>query len=301
MLNKRSLREVLGGLAVAATLLVSGSEAYAQGYTTSFDNLTKNSSLSGQDGWTTNDEDTGATTSTGETIGQSDYVGVVGGYSASTTDYLGSLGGEFQGSTVPGASTVFLDRPFTLGTTTAYAFNVDMAIERSQSPFLNNDGFNWTFRNGNTTVFSIDFVPQTATASTAGAATVYAVRYTVPGLGGGQTTTNNGILSDSLYHLKVSVNVLTNSFSFAVMQGGTSIGASNVSLLTNLGSSVNEVAATWDVAKTNTTDNGGYTAVGSNTLIFNNYAVTVPEPSTWVVTGLGGLALMLVFRRRMRA
>ena len=269
------------GSMLAAALLTVGSVARGQGYSTNFDasqGYVGGATLSAQNGWTTNDNN------------QPDYVGTVSNYSVPASDYVAYLGGlGLSNGIVPSASPVFLYRPFTLGATTAYAFDVDMAITRSGATYPTNDSFAWTFQNtAGTNLFSVDFVPTTTNDSN-NARTTLAVRYTVNG--GTQTTTGNGLLSDAYYHLTVSVNVLANQFSIALTPtGGTALTlASNVSLGANLAGTLGQVAATW---------NDNVANPGGNALIFNNYAVTVPEPSTWMMMGLGLVGFAVALRRK---
>ncbi len=279
-----SLSKLATGSILAAVLLTVGSVARGQGYSTNFDasqGYLSGNTLSAQNGWTTNDDN------------QPDYVGTISNYSVPASDYVAYLGGlGLSNNVVPSASPVFLYRPFTLGATSAYAFNVDMAITRSGATYPNNESFAWTFRNtAGANLFSVDFVPTTSDDAN-NLRTTLAVRYTVNG--GTQTTTGNGLLSDAYYHLTISVNVTTNQFSIALTPtGGTTLVlASNVSLGANNSATLGQVAATW---------NDNVANPGANTLIFNNYAVTVPEPSTWMMLSLGLVGVAVVFRRRVRA
>ena len=281
---KSSFSKVAAGSALVAALLALGSVAHGQGYSTNFDatqGYVGGATLSGQNSWDTNDNN------------QPDFVGTVSSYSVPATDFVGYLGGlQLSNGIVPSVSPVYLFRPFTLGTTSAYAFNVDMAITRSGATYPNNDSFAWTFRTAaGANLFSVDFAPQTANDSN-GARTTLAVRYTVNGAA--QQPTGNGLLSDAYYHLTVSVNVTAKQFSVSLTPTGgtTMVLASNVSLGTNDPSTLAQVAATW---------NDNVANPGANTLIFNNYAVTVPEPSTWVMLGLGAVGVTVMFRRRAQA
>ena len=279
------LAKTLAGSVLVAALLTAGSVARGQGYSTTFDanqGYMGGNTLSGQNGWDTNDNN------------QPDYVGTVSNYSVPASDFVGYLGGlGLSNSVVPSVTPVYLYRPFTLGTTSAYAFNVDMAITRSGATYPTNESFGWTFRtSGGANLFSVDFVPTTANDSN-NARTTLAVRYTVNG--SAQVSPGNGFLSDAYYHLTVSVNVAAKQFSISLTPtGGTAmVLASGISLGTNDPSTVAQVAATW---------NDNVANPGANTMIFNNYGVTlVPEPSTWVMLGLGVVGFTVMLRRRARA
>ena len=287
-----------GGAALVAAVLSFSPLAHGQGYSTTFDGYTTGS-LSGQNGWDTNDPYVGTDTTgaPGSEIGQSDFVGIITGYSSTATDDWAYLGGLDRSSVVPGHSTVYVYNNFAATPLTglsSYAFNVDMSVYPGGSPYTTLDQFAWTFGTAATpNLFSVNFVPNSNS--------VDAVRYSVNG--GGLVTTGNGIVTNSIYHLTVNVNVVAKTFSISVTPtGGTALTlASNISLGTIDASTVTQVAATWTLANTAADASGGYSGAGSNSLIFNNYSVgAVPEPSTWALVGIGGL-LLLAVRRRVRA
>ena len=294
-LHSRVSRKVTGLSAFAAALLSLGSALHGQGYTTNFDDAATfppGGSLSGQDGWDTNDPYNST-----DGRGQSDYVGQLNGYTPANNpnDELAGLGG-FQRSAAanldisPDRGQVFLFHTFSVAGAPTVNFNVDMAITTSSSTFPNNDSFGWSFQSATGTLFSVDFVPVT---NAAGAVTAEEVEYTV---NGAQTDAHLSITPNttSLYHLSVGVNVTGKSFGFT-LTGSNTGGVDNISLA-NVASDFNltDVAATWNLANA--------ASAGSNELIFDNYAVAVPEPSTWALLGAAGVATLGVLRcRRLQA
>ena len=297
---------------MTAASLLGGSTAFSQGYATTFDNYTNGGSLSGQDGgtgvpWDTNDPDKTPTTTGygGEYVGQADYVGTVTNYSNPSSDYWAYLGGGQNGTaypySLPGSSTIYDYRPFTLGSPSGYAFNVDMSIgTTTNSAFPNRDSFAWTFLSSasgttiGTNLFSLNFTPDTSTS-------LMDVGYTVNG--GALVPSGKAIFYNSVYHLTISVNVTTKTASVSLTPtSGTAVTIATIALASTSPGSVQEVAATWVLAdKTDKDANGGYTGAGGNELLFNNYAVTVPEPSTWAMMGLGLVAVGVFARRRVHA
>ena len=268
----------MAGCAVGALLLGVASVSHGQGYSPNFADptvFTPEETLDGQDGWVTND-----------TVDYSNYVGIIGGYSSVN----GGLDWAYEGGLEetygnPSTSPVYLYRPFGINGSLSYAFNVNMAISSSQSPYTNVDNFAWTFQNAaGANLFSVDFVNL--------GGSVDAVRYTTSA---GQMSTGDGIALDSIYHLTVAVNSVANTFSItATPSGGSPLTlASNVSLGTASADDVTQIAATWELTHP--------AAGGSNSLIFNNYSVTVPEPSTWMMLGLGTLGGLVMIRRKARA
>ncbi len=286
-------RKVAGLSAFAAALLALGSAAYGQGYSTNFDNATTfppGGSLSGNDGWDTNDPYNAT-----DGKGQADYVGQLNGYTPANNlnDELAGLGGFQRNAATnldisPDRGLVYLYHPINATGAPAVNFDVDLAITTSSSTFPNADTFGWTFQTATGNLFSVDFVPIKDSNGNAAEAVEYAV--------GTGALTNTGLQispnTTSLYHLNVGVNVTGKSFGFT-LTGSNTVSFNNISLA-NVASDFNvtDVAATWTLANA--------ASAGSNELIFDNYAVTVPEPSTWAMLGVGVvLATVLVRRQRL--
>lgn len=291
----------------AASLALTGA-AFGQSYSTTFDEgtYTARGSLSGQNGWDTNDA---ARASTAEDVGQSDYVGPITYQTGSNTGkfsgYQGALGGLYHGTTaptnttaseLPGSPIVYLFHAFSPGNASSYALNTDLDISysaTSASPTRDAFGFNFQ-TSGLGNLFSLNFTPDASNASQ------MVIGYTVNGV---QTIPANAsaILYNSVYHLQISVNVAAKSLT-ASFTGTNSFTLSNISLASINPAAVQQVATTWTLTNTSGVDaNGGYTNAGSNAIIFDNFALTVPEPSTWAMFGLGATALVIFLRRRIPA
>lgn len=118
-----------------AALFLANGVAFGQ-YSPDFDTFDGGFTLSGQDGWDTNDGN------------QPDYVGQMPGYSDTVTDYRAVLGGAVVATGFdPSVQTVDLWRPFTLpGSGNNASFSATMAISSSQTPHLARDSFQWKFR-----------------------------------------------------------------------------------------------------------------------------------------------------------
>ena len=319
---KGRLAQLVGAAAFVSITAAVGTVSQAQVniYSTNFDSFTTET-LSGQPvgvspNWDTNDADNGVLTATNKSIGQSDYVGTLTNYSnPAATDKFGALGGLQHNSpssgppattgVVPGASTVYLFRNFTLPSTNMIAFNVDFAIPESSGTVANpgvNDRFAWTFQNaGGTNLFSVDFVPETTAATTTGSKIPFDLMTTVGGI---QTPSGKAMDSSSLYHLAININVPNKTFTFTLTptDGTTPYTSNTISLGTIDPTTVTDIAATWNLNDTSNVSNGGYQNAGTNALIFNNYAVTVPEPSTWATISVAAAGLVaFAWRRRLAA
>ena len=297
---------------------------YAQAqYSTSFDNLNSSLSLSGQDGWDSTDDSTGATyTYPGSTasnaarfIGQSDGVTSVATYRTGVNDQQAFVGGDnVNGGALPGSGTVFTYHPTGLPTTSNLAFNSDFVVTRPAVDANNNatdahDQFGFSFLNtANTALFNINF--QLAGNSST---TVDNVSYNVGGNPAAATPTSSLTLN-SRYRLTVNVNVAASTFSASITAEslmGSTAGQTAQTVATNVPftGSVGEFAAYWKLANlTTAAANGGtitaggnntaYTLAGSNLMLIDNVSSAVPEPSSYAMLGAGLLGLAAFARSR---
>ena len=132
----------------AAGLFLSATASQAAlSYATNFDDLSPRRAISQQFAWQTDDTYDPASQS-----GQSDAPRIINGYSQTSSDNWGILGGLT--GFAPGRLTISLWKPIdTAGilaqTTAAYdlEFSVDASITSSQIPRPNHDSFGWSFRN----------------------------------------------------------------------------------------------------------------------------------------------------------
>ncbi len=315
-LHARPTGTLLASLIGAGMLTIAaGASAQQVAYSTNFESgYVYGQNLSDQNGWTTNDESTGATYN-GADIGNSDDVGFVNGFSTTTSDHVGFVGGAFAPVyAYSGSGQVYLGHGFNTNGAATFAFNADYGVTASSGSFATRDSFGFTFRtasNGTATVpvnvFSVNFVPANTSTSfdnisiTSGATTI------------GTTTVNTSFQLGFRYHLTVNVNVIASTFSasiYAETAGGAQMGAV-FPIATNVGftGTITDIAATWNLANTASvapanggtltgTNNVAFTSPGSNVLLFDNFAVTVPEPSTYAMLALGAFGLLAVRRAR---
>ncbi len=280
------------GCSTFAALLLGASSSHAQvttAYSTNFDNLDKTSALAGQDGWTDNDpmDPNGVVVAAGYSNGSKDLLGFVGG-GAILTDGIS-----------PSVSPSNVTHGFT-PTTSVYSFTTDFIVSSSVTVTAgtapSQDAFAFTFKNaaGNN-VYSVDFAPST----TSGVDALRYTTYNTLGASNGQTSTGMGITLDSRYHLVVSANVVTESFSITV-QPETPLGAlSGTAFTQNVTVPVGSVVG--GIASFSATDIvSNLAAPGTNSLLFDNLSA-VPEPSTYAMLGLGLAGLAFRFRRKARA
>ena len=286
-------------LAISASVALSLSSAHAQSgipvYVPDFDTFPQYSTLSGQvetdpinQQWQTND------------FSQSDYVGPIDGYRDFTS--WGILGGLAVTTPKPYEVTASLFRNFYNPDAYNSNFSVDFAITAPTVGHPARDSFAWTFRT---------YMENTQTVSSPGSAIagiafkptnvdtskldIYSVDYT-----GAETLTEFSIGYAAIYTLNATVLGLGTTPHLLVTvdpdgpQPIQTVIDTNLSALTPIG--IGEVAAEWTLS--DLTGGAPYVKYGSNSLFFQNYAVTVPEPGTWVLFGIGAGVVAMIRRRK---
>ena len=313
----------------AVAFCVAGTAAHAQtvtAYATGFDGTdttngntaattynsppgTPTDPLDGQNNWGSNDPTNFSTppygTST-QLAGGSDFVGASGFYTGQTA----VLGGIYRTTSptagapdvVPSTASggiVSLYHPVMIGAGASFiALNTDFAVTAPVN-FAARDTFSFSLQStAFASLITINFQP-----SISNPATMDEISYTI---GGTTTTTGQTITLNGIYHLALTVTPNTNSF---IVQT-TQIGGTNPTTFTFGGSlngatinpaSVGEFAALWNlqnktVTAVSGTEAASYQGAGDNTLVFDNLAITVPEPSTYVTIMLGLAGLIVPLR-----
>ncbi|MEI6279246.1 MAG: PEP-CTERM sorting domain-containing protein [Verrucomicrobiae bacterium] len=278
-------------LAASVALALSLSSAHAQ-YSPNFDTFDPYFTLSGQlagapvaEQWQTND------------ISQSDYLGPIDGYRDPSNWAL--LGGLAVTTPKPYEVTASLWRNFTLPDASFAQFNVDFAITAPTVGHPARDSFAWTFRTNSPT----ESVPGTAIAGISfkptnvdtGKLDIYWTNFN-----GDETLTGWSVGYGAIYSLQANVFDLGGAspyFTATLDPSGPDPKETIISTALNVStpSGVGEVAVSWTLSDTS----GGapYANYGSNSILFQNYSA-IPEPSTWVLFGVGAGALALVRRRK---
>ena len=296
-----------------AALLGFGSLAHGQGYSTVFspaNGYSRNTTLSGQEGWDTNDPDNGlqAPTSSvndsGSEIGQTDEVVNQNPPGTTSTDYYAANGGLLQGNYIPGQGTVQLFHAANVQGAASFTVNSDAFLTSSQvtGAFTAADTFGYSFLNASgVSLFGVNFVPLTTPTALAPNGATDSIFYTVNGV---RSTVQSGVLAlNGYFHISVAVvGGATPTLSFTVTESGAAVATvTGVALTAADATTVANVGTTWTLSNQTADANGGYEGAGSNTLYFKNLAVVVPEPSTYAMLGLGALGLALRFRRKVQA
>ena len=261
--------------------------------------------LDGQNNWGTNDPtQTGTYGTSTQLIGRSDFVGGTGFFTGQT----GALGGIYRTTSPTGAAPDVVPSTASGGIVTLYhavsvgagapfvALNTDFAVTApGANGFATHDTFSFSLQSTTfASLININFQPSTSNPTGQDE-----ISYTVGGI---TTTTGNLITLNGSYHLALTVTAATKTFTATISQsgGGTSTSFSGSLATASIApSAVGEVVALWNLAN-KTATSGAYQSAGDNSLIFDNLAVTVPEPSTYAMMALGlvGLAGVLRLRRQ---
>lgn len=306
-----------------ATLAVT-SAGFAQLYPVYSENFnstatyTLGDTLSDQSGWTTNDEGTGGTYSypgsTAGIIGQSDGINLVPNVSTAPGDYVGFIGGAYGKAVAPGRSNVTLNHSLPTNNAQTVSFSTDFLVTAPTASNPVHDGFGFSLTGtGGASLFSINFAVRNDNSAASDNVT-----YTV----GATTTTSPYAISllTQRYKLTINANVASGTFS-AFLQAEDATGALTAGSLVTIASNqtyalagagnIAGYAALWNLTNSNPatdttlannpatagTNNRAYSNAGTNALYFDNVFVSVPEPSTYAMLGLGALGLIFMARR----
>ncbi len=297
----------LAGTASAQTYPVY-SESFSSGYVA-------NAQLDTQGGWLSNDSYTGGQYTYGVTqsgdIGSSDFVGAVPNFSVNNADYAGFLGGEAQG-TVPGVGAtggpVTLTHTLPTAGAQTVAFSTDFVVT-SNSFYGPHDSFAINLTGTAGRQIGINFVVPTNNSTTADNVT-----YST-GAAGAQSAALGSIpLGTQRYKLTINVNVAGGTFG-ATLTPESNTGTLNGSVIslvpngTTYGTGdITGFGYAWtladqtSVAPANNPTTAGTNALahtdpGSGGIYFDNIIVSIPEPSTYALLGLGAMGLVVAVRR----
>ncbi len=271
--------------------------------------------LAGQNGWATTDP-VGATGGT-QVNGGTNFVGVLGSGSGNFFggQFGGAVGGVERNPTPTTGSPDVVPSTGSLGLVSLYhalptigtqlVMQVDFAVTSSTgfTPNLPRDTFAFSLRSadGTKSLISINFTP---TADVAGTPSQDNVTVTA---GGTTTSTGTAVVLNSQYRLRLTINPGSSpQFTATIMDpaSGASAGSFGGSIAGGAITlqNVARFSADWTLTNNTTNANGGLTAAGDNSLLFDNLVIAVPEPSTdaALVLGLVGLA-GLMRSRRLRA
>ena len=310
-----------------AVLLAAGSAAYGQitVYGTNFDGSTtypytdstgytdstvSNADLVGQGSagtggpWIGNDDPSNPETGSSTVYtGGLNQVLTSGATNPVGSGLYGQLEGQASGSGItvlPGRTFVSVAHAVTLNATAKnniVSLTTDFDISSSGNSFTS--GYGFAFQGASfTNLLAIQFIRDPSATNNANGNTQDIVQYQIGTATAVASTTNAAVLLNRNYRLTIAVNMRNNTFSATL--GGVNI-FTNISLGTTLATSTTQIAALQFESTAVTTDaNGGITNSGSDSLSFDNFALTVPEPSTYAALVVGGLGLAGVMRFRRR-
>ncbi len=250
--------------------------------------------LDGQNGWGTNDAtQTGTPGTSTQLVGRSNFVGALTP-TAYFTAQNGVLGGVYRTTAgsgpapdvVPSTTTgglISLFHAVTIPTTATFvALDVDFAVT-TPNAFTNRDTFGFSLSNAaGVSLVSFNFAPSTTPTTRDN------ISFTTNGT---NFTASNQIILNGNYHLALNINTTTGSMVATINNAtfaGTVTGARGIT----------QVAATWSVGDRTTVANGGYQNADDNYLVFDNLAVSVPEPSTYAMMALGVAGMVGALRLR---
>jgi len=174
-------------------------------------------------------------------------------------------------------------------------FSVDASISSSVTPRPNHDSFGWSFRDTNGLPLfqlSLDYN-----------ATNDSLKMNFVNGAGVSTSTTFGVYYDSNYTYIFDANLANNlvdtlSLSLRDSTGTITKVINNQLLPEGTVSQIAQIAEVWKIANPAVDANGHPTQYGNNSMLTQNYSISViPEPGAGLCL-LGGLGLCLARRRR---
>ena len=265
------MKTALSLWALAVSAMLPPWPANAAGYVTTFDEYIPNHTLSGQDGgtgvfWDTNNYAIG--------LGQSDYAGIISGYSTTVTDYWALLGGAI--GVAPVVDNSYLFRPLDATGASFADFSVRFGMIASQIPRSTRDTFGWALRNaaGNS-LLRVRFIPHPTQLNQL-TVRVYDAN--------GNELAGSGLLN-IFYNAKYDLHMVISNTNQVMVTLGSSLGEAPHWVVKKqplnppggpspVVALIHDVAATWEL--TDTTELLGiFPNFGSNSLVFNNLVVSL--------------------------
>lgn len=225
-------------------------------------------SISGQDGWITNDIDSDQ--GFGETNGLGTLTVPTYGSSAAAI-----VGGYLQASFPPGLHDIFLWRPVDVHGATL-EFSVDLVLVKSSTtgPFSPADSFGWAVRDVNSNeIFKLSFEPTSVVNRRE------IVSYDSLG---NRISSGLDLFTGSLYTIEISMfsnDAGGERVVAKLVAGGASFAIADRILPLGSISATKQIAANWKILDPSVGPNGLPSSFGSNFMMFDNYRVTTFVPN----------------------
>lgn len=297
---------VVSGLALVAAFLAA--PVYAD-YTPNFDDDPPfgdpyaGFTLTGQDGWTSSLVGGNPTPTPEELATDVTQLSILPSYSTLGNLNWAQFGGliPFSYNFDPVAISTTIWRPFiSPDEGKNLRFDVRMAVTSSDELQPSRDTFSWIIgADESTPIFSAVFVPDTFESQNV-------LRVTFRDYNNVLIPTEGDfyIGYDAIYRLVIDLTALDTATPHAQVwlttQSNITTEVLDVDLPDATPDGPTQVAANWTLTDT-TEDEGEYPNYGSNTLVFDNYSATVPEPTTTLLIALAGVGLLAQRARRRAA